>query len=124
RPPEAELAILVAPHAEAAVVHEHMMERTEQRGVVEARLPAVRPMLEVVTIHKALAMAVRKNAPAVPRPQRSPQRRRQRAPLAPDVKRIAPLILVDRDDAAVATEPLDGFYRQIRPPCTSAEGRF
>ena len=92
-----------------------MVMRAEQREVLEARVAAVGPMVDVMRVDEARAAAARERAAAIARPERAPERRRHRALLAADVERRAALVLDDRDQAAVAREAPDGLDRQIRP---------
>src|SRR5690606_31978573 len=123
-PFEAQRALLVPPDPKPTLVHQPVMVRAEQQGVVEARLPAVRPMHDVMSVDVTLPMAAGKCAAAIARPERAPQRRRDRAALSSDVERHAALVLRDRDQAAVAAEPLHGLDRQIGASGPSAEGRL
>jgi hypothetical protein len=73
-------------------------------------------------VHEARVVTARKGATAVARPQRSLERRRNRAPLAADIERRAAVVFRDGDEAAVARETSERLDREIRTPPPSAEG--
>ena len=64
RPLEAQLAALVPPHLEPALVHEHVVVMTEQGQILEARLAPLCPMAQVMSVHAA-AMAGGEGTPAI-----------------------------------------------------------
>ena len=101
-----------------------MVIGAEQREVVEARLTAVRPMFDVMSVDIARLVAAREGAPAIAGPKRAFQCRRDGAPLASDVERRAVLVLNDRNQAAVAGQAPDRLDREIRSTNPSAEGFF
>ena len=107
---------------EPALVQQRVVMRAEQREVVEARVAAFGPMVDVMRVDVARAVAARERAAAIARPERALERRRDRALLSTYVERRAALVLYDRDQATVAGEPLDRLDRQIRSPNPSAEG--
>jgi len=54
RPLEVRRAVLIPPDIEAALVHQPMVVRAAQRGICQARLSAVRPMADVMSVDVAL----------------------------------------------------------------------
>jgi hypothetical protein len=52
-PLEVDRALAAAPYLEAALVQQRVMKRAKQREVLEARLSALRPMLDVMRIDVA-----------------------------------------------------------------------
>ena len=53
---------------EAALVKQSVVVRAEQREIVEAGLPAVRPVLDVMRVNVARVRATRERATAIARP--------------------------------------------------------
>src|SRR5690606_17492675 len=78
RPHEEPPIPIVLLDPEPALVHQRVMRRAEQDQILEARLPAVRPMLDVVRLDETLPTASRETTPAVPCPQRPLDRFRHR----------------------------------------------
>src|SRR4051812_45981320 len=99
-----------------------MVMSAQQREVLESRLSAVRPMLDVMAMNESRLAAPGERAAAIARPQRAPNGRRHDALLAPDVERRAALVLDNGDQASIAREPLDRLDRQVGSAGTSTEG--
>src|SRR5512134_1638608 len=99
-----------------------MMVRTKQHEVVDARFPALDPMMHVMCGDKPRAVTPWERAVSITRPQRAPKRRRHRAMLASDIQRRSAVVLRHDDDTGVASNALDRFDRDIRSPDPSMEG--
>src|SRR5690606_38242900 len=74
---------------ETALVQRGVVCRAKEDKVSQARLPAVRPMLDVMRFDEARAAAARESAAAVAGPQGPVDRRRHDSRLAPDAERLA-----------------------------------
>jgi hypothetical protein len=83
-------------------MHRSMMEPTQTHQIVRLRLAAVRPVDDVMSIQVAAVCASGKSATLVSRFQHPPQRRRDRAGLAPGIQWLALLALDHRNQAGVA----------------------
>src|SRR5690606_4554741 len=101
-----------------------VVSRAQQDQIIEARLPAVRPVHDVMRLDEALAPAPRKSTASISRPQRPPDRRRHDPRLASDAKRLPVPILDQHDEIVMAREPPNRLDRQPRAPRPSAEGRL
>src|SRR5687768_2524356 len=88
----------------ASLVHQSMVVATQQEAIIQARLPAVRPVDHVVRIAEA-EPAAGKAAAAVANVERAPQPGTYRARLAHHVE-DGPVVCVGYPhDRAVAAEP-------------------
>ena len=111
---EADAALGVALDGVAALVHEAMVLPAEEDEVVEARLAAVRPVLAVVGLQMAAALAAGETAGVVVAGLEQPaQRRGDRAAAAADADGEA-VALDLRHDVGVAAEPAGGLGRDQR----------
>src|SRR5688572_11852577 len=90
-------------------MHQSMVESAQRHEVGEARLTAMCPVLQVVTVHIALERAARETAALVARVKCAADTRRNRACLAADVERLAVTVLGNRHDAGIAGEAPRGF---------------
>src|SRR5690606_1820015 len=68
RPAEKPAPCVVLLDCEAALVHSGVVRRAKKKQIVEAVLPAVRPVLDVMRLDETLAAAARKPAAAITRP--------------------------------------------------------
>src|SRR5204862_5859773 len=113
-PREHEHAVVGDRDGEPALVHERVVEAAERDEVVELRFSAVGPVLHVVAVAEARAVAAREAAAAVARFQRAPDRGRDATSLAADVQRLAIAAFEHAEDGAVAAESPDRRKRQRR----------
>src|SRR5262245_19952918 len=90
------------------------MKAAQRDEIVELGLATVRPVLDVVPIAEARAVAAGKAAATVPGAQRSFDRQRDRARLAADVERVAVLAFDDADDRSVTSETSRRVERERR----------
>ena len=82
-----------------------MVKTAERDQVIELRLAAVGPVLDVVPVAEARAITAREPTTAVARFQRPTDRERDAARLAADVEGLALLAFDNSDDAGIAQEP-------------------
>src|SRR5690606_11393113 len=109
---------------EPALVHRAVVRLAQQHQIGQARLPALRPMLDVMRLDEALAAAAREPTAPVPRPQRPADRRRHHARLAPDAERLAVPIPYHPGVVAGAGELPTRRDWQPRAYLASAKGRL
>jgi len=96
-------------NAESAFVYQAMVMAAEQDEVVHLRFAAIRPVHDVVCIHKSMRGAAGKPAAAVAALQGAPDCRWNTARLAPNVEYLAVFVLVPVDDATVAGQTAGRF---------------
>src|SRR5690606_41703987 len=68
RPPEEPPVPIVLLDPEPALVHQRVMPRAQQDQILEARLPAARPMHHVMRFDETRSPTPREAAAAIPRP--------------------------------------------------------
>ncbi len=91
-----------------------MVVATEQDEVVERALAAVRPVVDVVSVDKAMALAARELTSTVAGDERAAGRRWYRASSPPGADRVAGVVIADGDERAVAGEPARRLRRDAR----------
>jgi hypothetical protein len=89
-----------------------MMEAAQQRGVVEAGLAAVRPVLDVMSLQEHAIGASRIRARMIAPVQRPPERAGDRAALATHRQRCAVLVLDDLHHPGITAQPARGLATQ------------
>src|SRR5690242_7787261 len=89
-----------------------MMKAAERDEIVELRLTALRPMLDVVPVAKARSVATGKAAAAVTGTQRACDGRRDGASLAADVEGPAVLAFDEADYVRITGESSSGVERE------------
>jgi hypothetical protein len=82
-------------------MHEPVVEAAERDEVAELRLAAVRPVLDMVTVGKASAVATGEAATAVACFEGPAQRGRNAARFAADIERLAAGSFEDTDDSCI-----------------------
>jgi hypothetical protein len=81
-----------------------MVRRAQRQQILETRLAAVGPMVNVMCVEPARVVAAGERAAAIARDERALDRGRDDALLAADIQRVSGVIVYDRHDRAVATE--------------------
>ena len=90
------------------------MKGAERHEVRKLRLAAVRPVLHVVPVRVARAVAAREPAASVARLERSRKRQRDAAGLAADAERLPVVVFQERHERAVAREAPNRIERESR----------
>ena len=83
------------------------MKAAQRDEIAELRLAAVGPVLDVMPLGEARAIAAGEPAASIARFERPRDRRRNAARLAADVERLAVFAFDDTDDRPVAGKPAE-----------------
>src|SRR4051794_24924770 len=86
RPREYEHSVVGAPDSVTALVHEPVVEAAQRDQIGEVRFAPVRPVLDVVPVAEARAIAAGEPATPIASTQRSGDGRRDAAGLSADVE--------------------------------------
>ena len=108
---EPERAVVEALHVEPALVHQPVVGRAEQDEVVERRLPALGPVLDVMAVQPVSGGAAGEAASAVAARERAAHRGRNAAGASSYAQRLAIRTVHHGDDSGIAAQPPGGLRR-------------
>ena len=122
--PKVVAASLAGQHLEAPLVQQPVVVRAQQHEVLQARLPAVRPVPDMMRVQPPRVRAPRKAAGPVASGERPAHRRRHSSGLPSDRQGFPVPVLDDPHRGAVAQQPLHGLDRQVRGASLAAQRGF
>ena len=117
---ESQRAVVENLDANAAFVHGAMMEAAERHEIRGFRFAAVGPVLDVMCIEVTRVRAAGKAAALVARIEDAPQRRGNRARLAPHVERLA-VIVFDQATTLASQASRRAVSAAIEGPCSNSQ---
>ena len=124
RAPEEPVILVVTLDRKTTLVHEFVMLRTQQHQVVEARIAAGGPVLNVVCIDKAFVVAAGERTAFVPGHEGALDCRWHDAGLTTDIQRLSTLAFTDDDRVTIAAQSFDALDREARSTLPGGECRL